>query len=110
MAIAGGILAASPASPASPVSAAPAPAAPATTAGALNWVCAGSPIPAGQVITIVGKGCNGLGSWFVVPVQSSGMWICDISPIPPGYVITNALPASNCGAFAKSYFIRLPRP
>ncbi|GAA2796240.1 hypothetical protein GCM10010452_25670 [Crossiella cryophila] len=105
LAIAGGLLAASPVS-AAPAPAASAPTSPVTTAGALNWVCAGSSIPANHVITIVGNGCSGLGNWFVVPVNPTGMWVCQISPIPPGYVISLSAPASNCGAFAGRYFIR----
>ncbi|MGO1055534.1 hypothetical protein [Crossiella sp. CA198] len=100
MAMIGGLIAAAPASAAPAV-------APATAAAPLfsGWICAGTPVPAGHVITSIRQdsGCGGR-SWFV-RLPANGLWICESSvPIPPGYVVTSIRQDSGC--LGNSWFIR----
>ncbi|MCK2244380.1 MULTISPECIES: hypothetical protein [unclassified Crossiella] len=95
MVVVGGLIAAAPAA------AAPVPAAPLFS----GWICAGTPVPAGHVITSIRQdsGCGGR-SWFV-RLPENGLWICESSvPIPSGYVVTAIRQDSGC--LGNSWFIR----
>ncbi|WP_326613931.1 hypothetical protein OG949_37395 [Streptomyces scopuliridis] len=61
-----------------------------------QWVCAGSPIPTGYVLTgHISTGCGNIGVWFQQLVRV-GVYICPGVPIPAGYR-TDAYNASMCG-------------
>ncbi|GAA2843777.1 hypothetical protein [Crossiella cryophila] len=88
------------------IAAAPATAAPAAAAAPQfsGWICAGTPVPPGHVITSIRQdsGCGGR-SWFV-RVPQNGLWVCENSPIPPGYVVAAIRQDSGC--LGNSWFIR----
>ncbi|MGW3957780.1 hypothetical protein ACWEKM_44520 [Streptomyces sp. NPDC004752] len=83
-------------------------AAPVATAAqeSAGWVCPGTPIPSGYVITSRGaNGCNGAGAWYIQPAQD-GIWVCATSPIPPGYVLTLHT-ANGCNSNIDTWFLQL---
>ncbi|MFI0770610.1 hypothetical protein ACH4TQ_37815 [Streptomyces sp. NPDC021218] len=73
-----------------------------------GWVCPGTPIPDGYVVTLrAANGCNGAGAWYIQPVHN-GIWVCATSPIPAGYVVTLHT-ANGCNSNIDTWFLETAR-